>query len=60
MENTDHREIPQSLKTAVMQRIHFYIHFDEWDYTCGDGCLYYFFGTRLVMNGKNLEHQIQA
>jgi hypothetical protein len=38
---------------AVMQRIS--IHFDEWDYTCGDGCCTTF-GTRLIMNGKELEH----
>jgi hypothetical protein len=28
---------------------------EEWDYTCGDGCCYSY-GTRLYLNGKELEH----
>jgi hypothetical protein len=28
---------------------------EEWDYTCGDGCCYYY-GTKVYLNGKELEH----
>jgi hypothetical protein len=28
---------------------------EEWDYTCGDGCCYSY-GTRIYLNGKELEH----
>jgi hypothetical protein len=31
------------------------IEFKEWDYTCGDGCCTSF-GTKLLLNGKELEH----
>jgi hypothetical protein len=28
---------------------------EEWDYTCGDGCCTSF-GTKMYLNGKELEH----
>ena len=28
---------------------------EEWDYTCGDGCCYSY-GTKIYLNGKELEH----
>jgi hypothetical protein len=28
---------------------------EDWDYTCGDGCCYSY-GTKLHLNGKELEH----
>lgn len=31
------------------------IKLEDWDYSCGDGCCYSY-GTKLLMNGKELEH----
>jgi hypothetical protein len=28
---------------------------EEWNYTCGDGCCYSY-GTKMYLNGKELEH----
>ena len=31
------------------------IKFEDWDYTCGDGCCTTF-GTKIYLNDKELEH----
>jgi hypothetical protein len=28
---------------------------EDWDHTCGDGCCYSY-GTKMYLNGKELEH----
>jgi hypothetical protein len=28
---------------------------EDWDHTCGDGCCYSY-GTKIYLNGKELEH----
>jgi hypothetical protein len=43
----------QLQQTGVKSSV--FIEFKEWDYTCGDGCCYLFV-TKLLLNGKELEH----
>jgi hypothetical protein len=43
----------QLLQTGVKSSV--LIEFKEWDYTCADGCCTSF-GTKLLLNGKELEH----
>jgi len=43
----------QLQQTGVKSSV--FIEFKEWDYNCGDGCCTSF-GTKLFLNGKELEH----
>ena len=53
MEFAEHYYALQLQQTGVKSSV--LIEFKEWDYTCGDGCCTSF-GTKLLLNGKELEH----
>jgi hypothetical protein len=50
---TEQNQALQLQQTGVKSSV--LIEFKEWDYTCGDGCCTSF-GTKLFLNGKELEH----